>query len=670
MGQLGRCELHHTPPDMRLPPPPPGGCAGQLSAYDEGDTVQGLISLPPLRMTSLFAVVIALVVSGYLIIPNAISIGATDDGHPHVDMLAWFATATVLALMAFAQFLMKSRHQVQGQASVMADMGAIHANSAHIIEMAADAIVTIDAQFNVRTFNRAAEHIFGYSREEVLNAPLDSLLPEGSAQKHREYIKAFGEESDVSRWMGDRMEIRGRRKNGENFYAEASISKHATSEGIFYTVLLRDVSERIEAEKTLREKEDLATAAQQHLVEAINALSEGFVLFDANERLVLCNDVYKEIYSSHHADVLSTPGVTFEEIIRTGLERGAYPDAVGREEEWFVERLEQHRNPKGGHIRQLGDGRWILVNEQKTEDGGCVGTRTDITNLKFAENELLRHQDHLEALVQERTGELEEKSKKLKQALEAEKKYSAMQQEFVALVSHEFRTPLTIIDGTAQRILRRKNAMDEDEIADRTSKIRSAVTRMTNLIEKTLSASKIDAGKIEFTPERCAIKQFTREACLRQSEDAQTHDIRFDIEGLPDEIWCDPRLFDQMLTNLMTNAVKYSPENSRIDVKAWQQDNCIAVSVADRGLGIPKDEVPKLFQRFFRASTSKGIPGTGIGLSVVQHFAEMHGGNVTVESAEGEGSTFTILLPINGEVMTERRAAPRRVGGRREGDHD
>ncbi|MBF0252049.1 MAG: GAF domain-containing protein [Alphaproteobacteria bacterium] len=264
---------------------------------------------------------------------------------------------------------------------------------------------------------------------------------------------------------------------------------------------------------------------------------------------------------------------------------------------------------------------------------------------KQAEQELDRHRRHLEELVDERTREAQEKTLRLEAALAREKQQGELQRQFVSLVSHEFRTPLTIIDGAAQRMIRRGAKATPDEVATRAGKVRGAVKRMTNLIETTLYASRLDEGKIAMHRGDVALETLIRDIAKRQAEISPDHTIALAFDDFPATIPGDEGLLDQVFTNLLGNAVKYSPNSPKIEVKGWRDGGDVLVSVSDHGLGIPNKDLPFLFKRYFRAATAQGIPGTGIGLNVCREFIHMHGGRITLESAEGQGSRFTVRLP-------------------------
>lgn len=263
-----------------------------------------------------------------------------------------------------------------------------------------------------------------------------------------------------------------------------------------------------------------------------------------------------------------------------------------------------------------------------------------------SEIELNKHKQNLEELVDERTAEVQEKSAQLEEALEREKEYNLLQQKFVSLVSHEFRTPLAIIDCGAQRMIRRKDKLQPDDIDESGKDIRAGVSRLVDLIDTVLYGSRIDAGSIEQNSAPCDMGSLIREVCARQVKITPFHTIELDIDDLPDEIAADQKLLDNVFTNLLSNAVKYSPENPTIQIRGNIEDDCVVISVTDSGIGISKEDLPFTFKRFHRAKTAEGFPGTGIGLSIAHEFVKMHGGDISVESVEGVGSTFTVRLPI------------------------
>lgn len=292
---------------------------------------------------------------------------------------------------------------------------------------------------------------------------------------------------------------------------------------------------------------------------------------------------------------------------------------------------------------------WVqsLVREVEWEGGPAIqATIFDITERKEREVKDANRRDELEGLVQKRTAELSRQKAELERALGKEREYNAVLDQFVTMASHEFRTPLTIIDSTARRIDRKAECSRPEEIKERSQTIRSAVQRMLLLIESVLDSAKSDRGQLQIEKQPCSLARIVEDVCNRQQDISPDHDIVARLDHLPETFTGDPRLLDQVFANLLSNAVKYSPGNRRIEVFATAEDGCASVSIKDGGVGIPKSEQPKLFDRFFRASTSSGIAGTGIGLSLAAQIVELHGGRIQVKSEEGQGSTFTVQLPL------------------------
>jgi signal transduction histidine kinase len=236
----------------------------------------------------------------------------------------------------------------------------------------------------------------------------------------------------------------------------------------------------------------------------------------------------------------------------------------------------------------------------------------------------------------------------LRQALEKERKLNKLQRQFISMASHEFRTPLAIIDGAAQRLERRSSKSDREEINKRAHKIRGAVERMTKVMESTLSAASLDVGKLTIHVKPCDIVTLLNEACQRQGELSENHYISCDFSELPVTIQADPNSLEQIFSNLLSNAVKYSPGSPEIEVKAYAEASDVVFSIRDCGIGIDAEDLPRMFERFFRARTATGIAGTGIGLNLIKVLIELHDGSITLESKVGKGSTFTVRLPISG----------------------
>jgi two-component system OmpR family sensor kinase len=239
----------------------------------------------------------------------------------------------------------------------------------------------------------------------------------------------------------------------------------------------------------------------------------------------------------------------------------------------------------------------------------------------------------------------------LEEQLANEQRLALLQRNFVSMASHEFRTPLTIIDGHARRLDKVRDAVKAGEIGERAGKIRSAVLRMTHLIDNLLNSSRlIDGGAdLYVQPAEMDMTALLQEVCqLHREMVPGTQIIEHLGAGLvpePVPMIGDAKLLFQVFSNLLSNAVKYSPGGGTIEIEATNSAGEVVIAIADRGIGIPAADLEHLFERYHRGSNVSGIVGTGVGLYLVKMAVELHHGRVNVDSREGEGSRFTVRLP-------------------------
>ncbi|MDH3663733.1 MAG: HAMP domain-containing histidine kinase, partial [Alphaproteobacteria bacterium] len=275
--------------------------------------------------------------------------------------------------------------------------------------------------------------------------------------------------------------------------------------------------------------------------------------------------------------------------------------------------------------------------------------------LESSARELQQHHDRLQELVEDRTRTISEQAEELQRALNAEKELSGLQRQFVSMVCHEFRTPLAVIDGSAQRLLRRHGEIAPDRQKEGLGKIRKSVIRLTELMESVLSTARLEAGAIQFQPERCGLIELIEEVSSNHQDVNPDRRLLTDLRQLPEMFTLDAKLIRQVISNLISNAIKYSPGTTNVWIQGnANDDGGIEISVRDEGVGIPEAELEKLFQRFFRASTSTGIVGTGIGLHMVKTLVDIHGGQINVASTPGEGTTFTVCLPRRTSIRAKQ----------------
>ena len=342
---------------------------------------------------------------------------------------------------------------------------------------------------------------------------------------------------------------------------------------------------------------------------------------------ISCQDLYDDPmiwFHAIHLDDRKMVGEDLEQKINGDLSNPSFPDY----------RI----------VRPDGDVRWVrarafVIYDADGKPWRIAGNVEDITKRKHVEAQLHQAYESLEDEVAQRTQELE-------LALKAEQDFNALQKQFLSMASHELRNPLSIIDLTAQLLDQHLDRMTPEDIKTRVSKISRATKRITNLIESTLNATKTEEGKLGSKHIPCDLAAIIRECIENQNDISQNHDFVTELEDLPAKIIADPGHLSQIFTNLLTNAIKYSPDHPQINVRGHKQDNWAVISVVDQGIGISKEDMPSMFKRFFRTSNAAGIPGTGIGLNLTKQLVELQGGEIKVESVDGEGTTFSVYFPI------------------------
>jgi signal transduction histidine kinase len=269
-----------------------------------------------------------------------------------------------------------------------------------------------------------------------------------------------------------------------------------------------------------------------------------------------------------------------------------------------------------------------------------------VSNMRAAQkagNELRRHKEQLEAAVVKRTAELQA-------ALETERRTKEIYRVFITTVSHQFRTPLSIIDMIAQRLARRPQEFVADALVEKARRIRRAARRLTRLVESTTIAASMDQGEVAVNLVPADLNRTVREAITYQTELTPERQVCLMVSEVPLMCRCDAVLIEQVVLNLLSNAVKYSEPDSVIEVLTGQGAGHVFCSVRDVGVGIPQAEQAWVFARFFRGNNVVSIQGAGLGLNMSRTLVELQGGELTFDSCEGAGSTFTFTLPELQEV--------------------
>jgi signal transduction histidine kinase len=276
----------------------------------------------------------------------------------------------------------------------------------------------------------------------------------------------------------------------------------------------------------------------------------------------------------------------------------------------------------------------------------------DITLRKQAEEKLKNYSAELEKQVRNRTLILEEAVEQLEKtklelhnSLEKERELNELKTRFVSMASHEFRTPLTTMLTSLSLVTKYGENNDKSSQAKHVGKIKSSIHNLTDILNDFLSVSKLEEGKIENLPEMLNVQTYIAEI-ISEMEFLAVNNQIIQYNHTGESIGnVDKKLLKNILFNLISNAIKFSPEGGIIDVKSSIEDSKFKISVQDHGIGISKDDQKHLFERFFRGHNATHIQGTGLGLSIIAKYAELMNGTIDFESQENKGTTFTIIIP-------------------------
>ncbi len=472
-------------------------------------------------------------------------------------------------------------------------------------ELRRDGTILDFAAASPAELNVPAERFLNSRVQDVLPAPAGGLVAAAIAR-----LNAGEPVAGVDFALPDP----GGAPDGERCFEARLVALH---DGERVLCSVRNVTERAQAERRARRAHEL-------LVDAIESIADGFVLYDADDRLVLCNAKYRELYAQ--SEDLIRPGTSFETILREGALRGQYTVPPHELDAWLADRIARHRTPGGPFLQQFADGRWIRVEERRTRDGGTVGLRSDISDLKQQEAELRAARD------------------------EAERANSS-KSDYIHHLSHELRTPLNAVMGFAQLIADQlMGPLGNPRYRDHARQIASAGEYMLDMIGRLLDLAKIEAGRMELREEPCDLGLLADMTFAMMQAPADARGVTL-VGEVPEDtplVLGDLSMIRQMLTNLVGNAVKFSKEGGRVTVRVERLDNgAVALSVADTGIGMSAEQLPRALDAFgqVHARSVSAERGSGLGLPLTRALIELHGGQFGIDSAPGAGTTVRLVFP-------------------------
>ncbi|HCT58405.1 MAG TPA: hypothetical protein DGD08_14470 [Gemmatimonas aurantiaca] len=533
-----------------------------------------------------------------------------------------------------------------------------HAALAAIVNIAADAIIALDDSFRIVRFNRGAEQIFGWSEADMLGQPLDRLLPMASRAVHRGHVRTFAEGPSDARTMADRREIAGLRKNGEQFPAEASISRVTIDGERTFMVMLRDVSDRRRAEErqrllatggwvlaaSLDVESTMATIAEL----PVPLLGEWSLL-----ELLTPDGCIRRAAATHvdphrHEDTAalvarasdqSSPELPFASALRVAHEAEAQriTDISAWLDANFPDTASRTR------AEALGASAVLLV--PLRAGGRAIGALHLVRTRAGASH--VREEVHvadqfagLAALALENARLYQESRRAVRE-----------RDEMLAIVSHDLRNPVNAVVMLTGAVLSRETPAGAEDVGimgrEEVEAIRGAARQVDGLIQDLQDVSRISAGRLRVERRPVPAVEMLKEAA--DVFDPVVAEAALDFTRTFDDdaplVMADRHRVGQVLSNLLGNAVRFTPRGGSVSLTAQRQDDMLRIAVRDTGPGVAPEDVPRLFERYWQAPRLLRA-GSGLGLFIAKGIVEAHGGAIGVNSEQGQGSEFWFTLPI------------------------
>ncbi len=477
-----------------------------------------------------------------------------------------------------------------------------------------------------------------------MGKPLTLLMPERLHEAHRRGFERFLSTGEAH-VIGKAVELTGRRKDGTEFPVELSLASWRTAEGIFFTGILRDITERWEAELALRK-------AASEIRDLYNNAPCGYHSLDQEGRFVRINDTELSWLGYSRKEVLGR--MKFADVITPNSRKLFEEKFPVFQEQGWIRDVEYEMVRKDGTTFPVS----VSATALRDAEGRFVMSRSivmDATRHRWAEEAARRFNAEMGVLNQE----LESRNRDVERATQ-------LKSQFLASMSHELRTPLNAIMGFSDLLAEQSGGPLNEKQTRYVEHVRAGARHLLQLINDILDLSKIEAGQLDLFPAPFSVTSALPEVLSIISPLAMGRKIRLEQEvGSGLYVHADRVRFKQILYNLLSNAVKFTPEGGQVRIEAAREDGFVRVSVTDTGVGIRPEDQGVIFHEFRQVGeTNRGVrEGTGLGLAITRRLVEVHGGSIRLESEPGKGSRFSFTLPAGREVPEGQEAAKDAVAG-------
>jgi PAS domain S-box-containing protein len=496
-----------------------------------------------------------------------------------------------------------------------------------IVDTAVDGIITIDEGGTIEWLNRAAQRTFGYEAHELIGRNVKLLMPDPYHAEHDRYLDNYRRTGE-RKIIGIGREVVGRRKDGTTFSCDLSVSEVHLGDRRIFTGIIRDISERKRAEQAVRDSEARIKAI-------VDTAVDGIITIDEQGTIEWLNPAAINIF-----------GYSWDELIGRNVKM-LMPEPYHGEHDGYLRNY-----VRTGERRIIGIGREVVG---RRKDGSTFPMDLAVSEVLLGERRLFT--GIVRDITQRKAAEQE-----LLRAKEAAETASRAKDQFIAAVSHELRTPLNPIMATA-RLLKQRGDLP-DEVKQDLHVIHRNAAQEARLVDDLLHLTRLARGKIELHNEVVDVHALLRNVVGQFQEhiDVRHIDLLIGLRAERRHVWADPGRLQQVVANLLDNAVKFSEPNGRISVRtANTGDGHVRIEISDSGIGIEPQVLPRLFNPFEQGETTvtRKYGGLGMGLVISKGIVDLHRGKLTAHSdGRGQGATFTLDLPVMAAVPEVAHAAP------------